>query len=263
MNRRQLALIITLNALISLAIALGVAWVIEARRPDPEELAIVYPPTIQVITPAAQTENSAANVAAAVTPTPPAATEVPTAPTVAATTDGEQEVYIVQAGDSLGAIADRFGISIAAIMAANELENPDFVFSGQRLLIPTSNTIPTTPDAVTPTSDSPPAQSTGEGLRIVEIAAPGNLLSEAVSVVNDSDIAVNLQGWQLTPGDGPSYTFGDVSIFAGSTLWVHSRTGTNTPIALYWNQSEPVWQSGSVAQLVNPQGQIVTSYTTP
>ena len=38
MNRRQLTLIIVLNALISLAMALTVAWVFEARRPDPEEL---------------------------------------------------------------------------------------------------------------------------------------------------------------------------------------------------------------------------------
>ena len=39
MNRRQLAFIVTLNAVISLVIALVVVWVAELRRPDPEALA--------------------------------------------------------------------------------------------------------------------------------------------------------------------------------------------------------------------------------
>ena len=39
MNRRQLAFVILLNALVSLVIAVLVVWVVELRRPDPEALA--------------------------------------------------------------------------------------------------------------------------------------------------------------------------------------------------------------------------------
>lgn len=44
--------------------------------------------------------------------------------------------YIVQPGDTLGGIADRFGIDIAALSQANNLENPNDIAAGQRLIIP-------------------------------------------------------------------------------------------------------------------------------
>ncbi len=46
------------------------------------------------------------------------------------------EWVIVNPGDTLYAIAARHGISIDALMRANNLPNPNFVYSGQRLLIP-------------------------------------------------------------------------------------------------------------------------------
>jgi hypothetical protein len=52
MNRRQLALVIILNALISLTIAVTVVWVVEQRRPDPETLAALATPiTAPVVAP--------------------------------------------------------------------------------------------------------------------------------------------------------------------------------------------------------------------
>jgi LysM repeat protein len=47
------------------------------------------------------------------------------------------EVYIVQPGDTLYAIALRFGITVQAIIDANELPNPDRLDVGQQLIIPT------------------------------------------------------------------------------------------------------------------------------
>ena len=45
-------------------------------------------------------------------------------------------VYVAQAGDSLSAIAARFGVSVQAIMSANGLANPNLVNVGQVLVIP-------------------------------------------------------------------------------------------------------------------------------
>jgi LysM repeat protein len=44
--------------------------------------------------------------------------------------------YVVQWGDSLAAIAARFGVTVQALMAANGLSNPNFIYAGQVLKIP-------------------------------------------------------------------------------------------------------------------------------
>jgi LysM repeat protein len=70
------------------------------------------------------------------TPTPTAtATPAPTvtpAPTPAAT----PLTYVVVQGDTLGAIARRFGVTVAAIQQANGLTDPGRLRVGQRLVIP-------------------------------------------------------------------------------------------------------------------------------
>ncbi len=44
--------------------------------------------------------------------------------------------YVVQRGDTLAAVAWRHGVTVNAIVQANGLRNPDFIYVGQRLLIP-------------------------------------------------------------------------------------------------------------------------------
>jgi nucleoid-associated protein YgaU len=75
---------------------------------------------------------------AAMTPVPtpvptPAPTEVPTiAPTAPPPT---QQTYTVQQGDTLAAIAQRFGTTVARLQAANGIEDPNEIFIGQVLVI--------------------------------------------------------------------------------------------------------------------------------
>ncbi|GBF10865.1 MAG: LysM peptidoglycan-binding domain-containing protein [Tepidibacillus sp.] len=51
--------------------------------------------------------------------------------------------YIVQPGDTLWAIAARFGTTPQAIMQANGLTDPNLLYVGQRLIIPVSTPTPT------------------------------------------------------------------------------------------------------------------------
>jgi len=48
----------------------------------------------------------------------------------------QQTVHVVQRGDNLYRIATRYGTTIQAIMNANGLSNPNFIWVGQRLVIP-------------------------------------------------------------------------------------------------------------------------------
>jgi LysM repeat protein len=257
MNRRQLAFVIILNAIISLVVALAVVWVVEARRPDPEALAAIYTPL-------------AAPVAATFTPTPltasaPQSTEAqpdaqaqaPTsAPDAAGDATGDDNVYVVQVGDSLSGIADRFGVAVAAIVEANKLDNPDVLFSGQRLEIPSSNGGPA------PTAT--PAQITAAtGIRLSPVLGSGDLNNEVIGIINDSDLAVNLQGWRIEREGGPAYNIGSVTMFPGSGIQLHSGPGTNTSIDLYWNQPSAVWGAGAVARLLNGQGAEIARLSVP
>jgi LysM repeat protein len=49
---------------------------------------------------------------------------------------GGGSVYVVQRGDTLASIARRYGTSVSAILSANGLRNPNFIYAGQRLRIP-------------------------------------------------------------------------------------------------------------------------------
>ena len=55
-------------------------------------------------------------------------------PTPAPAPNGE--TYEVQSGDTLSAIAERFGTTIDALVEANELDDPDAIFPGDELVIP-------------------------------------------------------------------------------------------------------------------------------
>lgn len=46
------------------------------------------------------------------------------------------QIYIVQSGDVLGSIASRFGVTVRAIVQANNLPSADVLSVGQRLIIP-------------------------------------------------------------------------------------------------------------------------------
>src|SRR5689334_9386543 len=64
-------------------------------------------------------------------------------------------VYVVQPGDSLGRIAQRFNTSVEAILGSNtEITNPDAIRVGQRLQIPGAPDNPTTAGVGAPGSAS-------------------------------------------------------------------------------------------------------------
>lgn len=55
-------------------------------------------------------------------------------------------LYVVQEGDTLLSIAERYGTTVEAIIAANpDLENPDWIQIGQELRIPVASDEETAP----------------------------------------------------------------------------------------------------------------------
>jgi LysM repeat protein len=70
---------------------------------------------------------------------PSSTTTLPATTSTAATAPSTTPVtYVVKKGDTLAPIAQKFGVSVAAIVAANKLSNPNSISEGTVLVIPTA-----------------------------------------------------------------------------------------------------------------------------
>jgi len=251
MNRRQLAFLILINAVISLTIALLVAWVIEMRRPDPEELAALYTPGPEAILAPTTASGSIATLPTVAESAPQTLAPASPAQSEGAGEPGAQQVYVVEAGDSLGGIATRFGVTLDKLVSANDLANPDFLFSGQRLVIPSKSS----------GEGVQGGESNTGGLTVLTVENPGVFINEAVQIGNDSDSPVNLAGWRLERENGPAYEFGNVTLFPGGGVRIFTASGEDDSQKLYWSQGEAVWPGGVIVRLVNAQGGLVDQFT--
>ena len=90
---------------------------------------------------------------------PPPATSVPSTPP-----PGGQTTYVVQPGDTLNSIARRFGTTTSAIAQANGIVNPNLIFVGQVLVIPTGGSVPQ-PTAI-PGQPTVPPPNPGTGFEL-------------------------------------------------------------------------------------------------
>ncbi|MCL5962496.1 MAG: LysM domain-containing protein, partial [Chloroflexi bacterium] len=67
-----------------------------------------------------------------------------------------ESTYVVQSGDSLSSIAARFSSSVEAIAAANNIANPDLIFAGKTLQIPSAAPNRSVAERVLPTPNPGP-----------------------------------------------------------------------------------------------------------
>jgi len=79
--------------------------------------------------------------------------------------------YTIKAGDTLSALATRFGTTTAAIMAANGMGSSTIIYSGRTLLIPTGTAAPalaaTTVSSVTKTTGTPLTDEMAANVRLI------------------------------------------------------------------------------------------------
>ncbi|MCC6904692.1 MAG: LysM peptidoglycan-binding domain-containing protein [Anaerolineae bacterium] len=89
----------------------------------------------------------------------------------AGTGSAPSQTHTVQVGENLFRIALRYGLTVESIMSANGLTNPNQLFAGQSLNIPTPGAPAQSPQA-TPSVESPPAAATPADEAPVEEAEP-------------------------------------------------------------------------------------------
>lgn len=117
-----------------------------------------------------------------------------------------QTTYVVQYGDTLARIAARYNTTVQAIATANSIYNPNHIYAGQVLVIPSGGVV--YPPPTTPTY--PPATgafwyTVRQGDRLSMIAAAYNTTVYAIAA-NNSLYNPNLiypgQRLYIVPGQG-------------------------------------------------------------
>jgi Lamin Tail Domain len=99
-------------------------------------------------------------------------------------------------------------------------------------------------------------------VEIVSVIGAGTLSAEWVVVSNTGEDPINLANWELRDEDRNVFIFPQVILHTG-LVQIHTISGTNTAIDLYWGKSNPVWESGEEAKLVDPSGTVRANYNVP
>jgi LysM repeat protein len=151
-----------------------VAWIVlPTSTPLPTKTPITPSPTVPISATvgisstvdltASATGPDAQIPAEATAPPQPTATPVPPTPTASSV------IHTVESGETLSEIAQRYGVTIEAIVEANSLQDASQIIAGQELVIPASDQVPPTatpmpqatqPPTPRPTKKPPPPTAT-------------------------------------------------------------------------------------------------------
>jgi len=121
------------------------------------------------------------------------------------------------------------------------------------------------PTASSSQGNNVPVATVQKGMvQIVSVIGAGTLDAEAVVVKYNGEGQLDLTGWHLKDTSGSSsFTFPPFKLFKGGAVQVHTQSGNNTAIDLYWGQRNAAWQSGQAVLLTDPSGQAQDSYPVP
>jgi hypothetical protein len=202
--------------------------------------------------------------AVSLSPSPVATVMVaPTATSTAVPTSPKPtEAYVayeVKSGETLGEIAQAFGISVEELLEINGRSDPDSVGVGEIWLVPA----PTAPSQATAPPAAPDSGSRSSDVTISSVLGAGDLASERVLMRGSGSEEVSLTYWQLKDEDGNSYTFPQLTLFKDGAVNLHTTAGVDTVVDLYWGLAESVWQTGETVTLMDAEGNVRATYQVP
>jgi LysM repeat protein len=286
---RQMALIVGVNALISLIISLVVV-----RCAAPASVVAPTQSPDDGVTAVAQADATLAPAAAS--PEIAGPTEAPGSapPASPMARPAEPVVHIVQPGDTLSTIAARYQVSLDDLMKANGLDNPDYLMLGQRLIVPVGGVPVVTPTftRVPAPTDTPlpfePPTPLPPGATAVPVPAatilpsptpvptltpvpvsdirlsltvlnPGDRVNEMVYIVNQG-LFVRMAGWTLSNGREAPYVFPEFGLGGnGAAVNIHTGGGTDSTTDLYWGRPTTAWREGDTATLADQEGKVIVT----
>ncbi len=130
--------------------------------------------------------------------------------TGAAFAQGGPKTHVVKEGENLTRIAEMYGVTVDALLAANRIDNPDLILVGTELVIPAEG--PTT---------AADGQGGGGGVEVaVYVVQPRDTIDTIAQMLNVDPTAIIAANFD--PDDNPGL------IFPGQTLLIPSDAGPYT-----------------------------------
>jgi len=100
-------------------------------------------------------------------------------------------------------------------------------------------------------------------VKISSVVGAGTLGAEIVVVKFEGEDQLDLASWQLKDEDGNTFKFPQLTLYPNGAVQIHTATGTDTVIDLYWGIGDAVWSSGENARLFDAQGNLRAVYRVP
>ncbi|MFH2103384.1 MAG: lamin tail domain-containing protein [Chloroflexota bacterium] len=118
---------------------------------------------------------------------------------------------------------------------------------------------------------TPPATATVDAasvfgniqVAITSVSGAGTAASEIVVLENNGEGVVVLTDWRLQDEDGNTYLFPQLTLFPGGTIQLHTASGADSAMNLFWDRVIPVWDAGEKAMLYDNQGNLHFTYQVP
>lgn len=123
--------------------------------------------------------------------------------------------------------------------------------------------MPPTASAGKPAAAGTPAPQTDIPVEIESVIGAGTLTAETAIIHFSGEGQLELAGWQLKDEDANTFTFPQLTLYQNGSIQVHTASGTDTVIDLYWGVPDPVWGSGENARLYDAQGNLRAVYRVP
>ena len=276
---KRLFYIVLLNIIISAITVIMILRLWESEHPslsvEPTPIVIVVTPTQSGILPLVA-NNPASGALDPISGTSPITQTLQATPTLGMLT------YQIKQGDTLGALAVQFNVGVADILAVNVLTDPDNLYVGQIIYIPTAplpkatftSIPPTVIASPTPrpsstatigpvTSSTPTAMGQPAQVIIDMVIGAGVLENERIVLRRTGDGELTMAGWRLEDGAGNIYMFPQLTLYKDGAINLNTRSGQNTVVDLFWGLTSSLWRSGKTITLYDTQNNLRATYTLP